>query len=247
MEKIDTNKCSPFVRYKIRAARKDAGLTLVQLGRRIGISNQALSAIERGKANPSRQTLISLAQLFKSNFGEKWLSPYAGIPPETTNPFNWAEIFLGMTVEEFWEAQKAGELPRPVLTADREKTIHVPVHYQITDGVTLSPADKNRYATVLRSMIPSLVKAQAVLVLEKPIRDALVAPGDVIILTECSEKVDDRVVLALVNNSVIIRRWSTKGRKVILSPLEQDYGTITVSRKEVVCVGEVTGLLRFFK
>lgn len=251
MGKTDTDRCPPYVGYRIRGARITAGLTLAQLGQRIGISNQALSAIERGKSKPSRQTLISLAQLFKSNFGAEWLSPYAGIPQreKTQNPYSpstWAETYLGMTIEEFWEIQKARELPRPVLVAD-EKTIHVPVLYQITDGVTLSPADENRYATVLRGMLPSLVKSLAVLVLEKPIRDALVAPGDVLILTECSEKVDDRVVLALVNNSVIIRRWSAKGRKIILSPLDQDYEPITVSRKEVECVGVVTGLLRFFK
>jgi transcriptional regulator with XRE-family HTH domain len=246
------NNSSPFVGQKIKVARKIRGLSLTQVGDLIGITNQALSAIERGKANPSRQTLISLAQLFKSNLGEEWLSPYAGIPQreKTQNPYSpstWAETYLGMTIEEFWEIETARDLPRPVLIADWEKTTHVPIHYQITDGVTLSPADEKMYATVSRSMIPSLVKARAVLVLEKPILDALVTPGDVLILTECSEKVDDRVVLALVNHSVMIRRWSAEGRKIILSPLYQDYGTITVSRKEVKCVGEVTGLLRYFK
>src|SRR5437588_208901 len=72
-----TRKGSPFVNLQIRAARKSSGLTLDELGQQIGVSAQALSAIELGKANPSRQTLINLARVLENDFGEAWLKKYA--------------------------------------------------------------------------------------------------------------------------------------------------------------------------
>src|SRR5437764_13732109 len=59
---------------KIRAARKALNLTLEELGKRIGVTNQALSAIEREEKNPSRQTLMNLARVLKTDFGERWLA-----------------------------------------------------------------------------------------------------------------------------------------------------------------------------
>src|SRR4051794_22936561 len=66
----------PAIGQRIKAARRNADLTLAEVSKRIGISNQALSAIERGKKNPSKQTLMSLARMFVNDFGEVWLSDY---------------------------------------------------------------------------------------------------------------------------------------------------------------------------
>src|SRR4051812_42319563 len=63
----------PSLGQRIRAARKAEHITLVELSKRIGVSNQALSAIERGEKNPSRQTLINLSKELGDFFGIEWL------------------------------------------------------------------------------------------------------------------------------------------------------------------------------
>lgn len=63
---------------RIRTIRKDAGLTLVSFGERIGITNQSLSAIETGKSNPSAQTILLVCREF--NVNEDWLRTGEGEP-----------------------------------------------------------------------------------------------------------------------------------------------------------------------
>lgn len=242
---MSKNNSSPSVGRRIRAARKAASLTLEELGKQIGVSNQALSAIERGIANPSKQTLVSLAKLFKDDLDQPWLRRYVveSRQPDSRETIASAELLWGMTIEEFWERRKAAELPRPVLIAT-ETAVNVPVHYQISNGDTLSPADEKMYVTALRSMVPSLINARAVLVLDEPIRNAFIGPGDALILTECPQNVTGRIVLALLDNGVMIGRVSSKGSKITLSPLDLNCDSVTVSRRAVEFIGEVTGLVR---
>lgn len=63
---------------RIRWLRNQRGLTLVKFGSRIGITNPSLSAIETGKSNPSKQTIMMICQ----NFGvsEVWLREGVGEP-----------------------------------------------------------------------------------------------------------------------------------------------------------------------
>ena len=68
----DSTKLPPLG-PQIRAARRDKNLTLVELSALIGISNQALSDIERGKKNPSKQTLMNLSRELRDGFGIEWL------------------------------------------------------------------------------------------------------------------------------------------------------------------------------
>lgn len=63
---------------RIRIVRKEAGLTLVSFGERIGITNQSLSAIENGKSNPSAQTILLICREFGVN--EIWLRTGVGEP-----------------------------------------------------------------------------------------------------------------------------------------------------------------------
>jgi transcriptional regulator with XRE-family HTH domain len=62
---------------RIKFIRKQRGLTLKQLGERIGRTYTALSKIENGINQPEKATLIALAKELKSSFGEKWLKEFA--------------------------------------------------------------------------------------------------------------------------------------------------------------------------
>jgi SOS-response transcriptional repressor LexA len=60
---------------RIKAARQRAGLSLIELGRRVGgISNPSLSNIETGVTKqPHRHTLMGLGRELKDDFGLQWL------------------------------------------------------------------------------------------------------------------------------------------------------------------------------
>lgn len=60
----------------IKARRKERGFTLKELGEIVGLTHAALSKIENGKSEPSKQTLISLAKGLNDNFGELWLDEH---------------------------------------------------------------------------------------------------------------------------------------------------------------------------
>ena len=61
---------------RIQAARKAKGLTLKQLGDIIGISESAVSNIERGRNKPSGSTLILLCE--KLGINREWLETGEG-------------------------------------------------------------------------------------------------------------------------------------------------------------------------
>jgi len=61
IERLDTEALMVTVGGQVRVLRKMRGLTLEETGRRSGISTGLLSQIERGRANPSFNTLAQLA------------------------------------------------------------------------------------------------------------------------------------------------------------------------------------------
>ena len=56
---------------RIKLVRKNAGLTLEKFGERIGITAPSCSNIEKGKNNPSEQTILFICREF--NVSEHWL------------------------------------------------------------------------------------------------------------------------------------------------------------------------------
>jgi len=60
-ERVDTEALMVTVGSQVRVLRKMHGLTLEETGQRSGISTGLLSQIERGRANPSFNTLAQLA------------------------------------------------------------------------------------------------------------------------------------------------------------------------------------------
>lgn len=90
---------------RIKAVRKDRGLTLDEFGARIGVKKSALSQIENGKTNPSDQTRRSICREFGVN--EEWLRTGEGEPYEeqTRNTALEAELrgFFRNEPDEFRE------------------------------------------------------------------------------------------------------------------------------------------------
>lgn len=56
---------------RVRFIRKDAGLTQAEFGQRIGITFSSVSLIEKGKNNPSEQTIRAICSEFSIN--RDWL------------------------------------------------------------------------------------------------------------------------------------------------------------------------------
>ena len=59
------------VKDRIRAIRKEAGMTQEQFGEKIGVTKMAVTYYESGKRTPQASTLKLIAQQFKAN--ETWL------------------------------------------------------------------------------------------------------------------------------------------------------------------------------
>jgi SOS-response transcriptional repressor LexA len=250
-------KGSPSVGQKIRNARQSTGLTLEDVGQQIGISAQALSAIERGSANPSKQTLISLARVLENDFGELWLNSYEAGPRKLTNSqplsktleeresprpldsYSWDELILQWAME----AQEAANLPQPVKLFN-QKSARMPIHYEIIDGNIFTSYEGDDKVGVPYSLIPSIEDARCIRIKGCPIRDAFICPGDILVLREVSIPEEGKVVLALVDKKIVIRRWELTGRKVKLIAFDHDYEPLIVPRRKVEFVGELMGVLR---
>jgi transcriptional regulator with XRE-family HTH domain len=238
-------KSSPSVGQRIKAARKAKGLTLTQLGELIGITNQALSAIERGKARPSRQTLKSLSRVLNENLDgrptiklrePRYASPESGFVPRLPD----YEEEMYRRAEEAFEASR---MPKPVRRAMVE-VVYVPIHYEILNGDTLNPYDGLDRVLAPAHMVPVLKHARAARVVGASSHEVLAEHGDIIILTECSDPLDGKVVLVETNGKVFLRRLVTSGRKVKLDTLDQKHEPVELPSKNIKCVGEVTGMLK---
>ena len=82
------------VGQRIKACRKEAGLTLKQLSERVGISVSFLSDIENGRSNPSLERLESMAD--KLGTSVSWLMGEDGAAGEVSvkyQPGEWIETF----------------------------------------------------------------------------------------------------------------------------------------------------------
>ena len=71
---------------RIKELRKALGMTLSDFGKKIGISNQAVSSMENGKSNPSEQTIRAIIREFDVN--DVWLRTGVG---EMKRPMTWQQ------------------------------------------------------------------------------------------------------------------------------------------------------------
>lgn len=235
---------------KVRAARKAANLTLEELGKKIGITNQALSAIERGEKNPSKQTLMNLARVLKTGFGERWLTDYLStheaefqlvpLNKKSLDKENLVNLF-----KEFLDYQYgAGQVE--VVEDYQEKSISVPIMYELDQHGLTEIENASETIFVPPHMVPPGKGAIAALIRDWVINEAFIGSGDIVVIIEREGTPVGKTILAYVNDMLMIRRCSKKGRNVVLSSLVEGYEPIETTLKQFVFMAEITGLLRFY-
>lgn len=57
---------------RIRILRKELGLSQEEFGKRVGVSNTAISKLEKGERNITEQMILSICRVFRVNYF--WLS-----------------------------------------------------------------------------------------------------------------------------------------------------------------------------
>ena len=77
---------------RMKQIRKEKGLTLDRFGESIGIKKSALSQFERGTANPSNQTILSICREY--HICEEWLRTGEGPMRQTDSSDNELDAFL---------------------------------------------------------------------------------------------------------------------------------------------------------
>lgn len=248
---MPTSELSPPIGQRIRIVRKKRGLTLVQLSDRIGISNQALSDIERGKKNPSKQTLMNLARELESGFGIAWLKEQVVQRREEFSKNFDAGMSRGEKGQikevfeqflDFYYGPKANivyqsDLKRGAVNIPLMGVIDAAGHYQADED--------NELVTVPAGMARANMTMRALKVLGESLYDALVAPGDIVIVAGDYDLEDDKLVLVEVNGNVLLRRLSVGSNHVILHAVSKGYESIRVPLNKIKCLGVITGVIRF--
>jgi len=235
---------------KIRAARKALNLTLEELGKRIGITNQALSAIERGEKNPSRQTLMNLARVLKTDFGERWLADYlsedqAEIQIVSLNDKRLYKDEMVNLFKQFLDHQYGvGQLD--VVEDYQQKSVSVPIMFDLSRHGISELDDPSETILVPPHMVPPNKGAVAALVKDWVVNDAFIGPGDIVIIIAAEGTPIGKTIFALVNDSYVIRRCVKKGRSVALVSLVDGFEPIETKLKQVLFMAEITGLIRFY-
>ncbi|MGB7923488.1 MAG: S24 family peptidase [Pyrinomonadaceae bacterium] len=242
----------PILGQRIRAARKDEHLTLVELSKRIGISNQALSAIERGEKNPSKQTLINLSRELKDRFGVSWLEDQHEEKLERSR-VTWDERFRQGDKETLREAFnefldfKFGAIPLSEVKSIVEGIRFIPVIARITSAQLIEEiADYDNFLIPARMTRPGK-RTYCVLIESQSMGDALVSRGDIVVANEDTNVFDGKVAIVEIKGQISIRRLLVKGKKVTMIPFNSDYEPIKLPVNKIICLGEVTGVLRFIE
>jgi SOS-response transcriptional repressor LexA len=245
----DSKKLPP-VGLKIRAARRDKNLTLVQLSGSIGISNQALSDIERGKKNPSKQTLMNLSRELRDGFGIEWLELLEGR----------RRMEVGDHLKKHWTRNEKQNLKSlfdrfldfefPVektntATVDEvaEGTVTIPIYGSITATGRHRP-QKEKETLLIPSQIAKPGVNYALRVEGEILRDALIGSGDLIVLNENTRELEGKFGAVYLDEKIILRRISIKNNKARLIPANKDYRPESIPLDKLNCFGIVTGVLR---
>jgi len=242
----------PILGQRIRAARKAEHITLVELSKRIGVSNQALSAIERGEKNPSKQTLINLSRELGDRFGVKWLEDQHEEKSEKSR-VTWEERFRQDDKETLREAFnefldfKFGSIPPSEVKARVQGIRSIPLIARITVAQVIEETTYEDYFLVPARMTRPDKRTYCVLIEDQSMCEALVGRGDIIVANEDTSLFDGKLAIVEIKGKISIRSLLVKGQKVTLIPINSDYKPIKLPASKVNCLGEVTGLLRFIE
>lgn len=246
------NTLQPILGQRIRDARKEEHLTLVELSKRIGISNQALSAIERGEKNPSKQTLINLSRELHDRFGVSWLEDQHEEKRERSK-VAWDERFRQGDKETLREAFndfldfKFGAIQPSEVKSIVQGIRSIPLIARITGAQIIEEITDDENFLVPARMTRPGKRAYCVLIESQSMYDALVGRGDIVVANEDTNVFDGKVAIVEIKGKISIRSLLVKGQKVTLLPINSDYKPIKLPANKVICLGEVTGLLRFIE
>ncbi|HEV2883097.1 MAG TPA: LexA family transcriptional regulator [Pyrinomonadaceae bacterium] len=236
---------------RIKAARKSADYTLVELSQQIGISNQALSSIERGQKNPSKQTLMNLARVLHNSFGIDWLEKSN---EETTQRH---EIFFNelnrQSTKDEWQKAfnefldfKFGT--DSIAIKDFVEGVRViPLKARIKSGLAVEDLNLEEKILIPARMTRPGRYTFGVIVQDDSLREELVGPGDVLIANDDIAITDGKFAIIELKGKVYLRRLSLKRRSATLLSPGADNEPLKVPLNQLICLGEVTGLLRFIE
>jgi repressor LexA len=240
----------PALGKQIREARRYKNLTLVQLSGSIGISNQALSDIERGKKNPSKQTLMNLSRELEDGFEIEWLELLKGR----------RRIEVGDSLGKRWKRNEKENLKAlfdrfldfefPVEETNTSNvdevaggTITIPIHGSITAAGQHRP-QKEKETLLIPSRIAKPGVNYALRVEGEILRDALIGSGDLIVLNENTQELEGKFGAVYLDEKILLRRISIKNNKARLIPANKDYDAESIPLDKLNCFGIVTGVLR---
>jgi SOS-response transcriptional repressor LexA len=235
---------------QIRAARREKDLTLVQLSELIGISNQALSDIERGKKNPSKQTLMNLSRELSNGFGIEWLELLRGrrsVEVEHSLKKHWTrneKQNLKKLFDRFLDFEFPVEDTNQISVAEASRsTVIIPIHGSITATGGHRPQEKKE-TLLIPSQIAKPGVNYALRVEGDNLRDALIGSGDLIVINENTQDVDGKFAAVYLDEKILLRRISIKNNKARLIPANKDYRPESIPLDKLNCFGIVTGVLR---
>src|ERR687896_1833264 len=77
-ERMSLNEAASCLGARVRALRRERGMTLKALGRKAGLSHPFLSQLERGLARPSVGSVQRIARAFGVPVGLLWSAPARG-------------------------------------------------------------------------------------------------------------------------------------------------------------------------
>lgn len=209
----------------LRAARKEAGLRQEDLARVVGVTQGALSQFEKGKNAPSNGTYQAIRKELLKILGESRLNYYL--------PRNFAQPQEGVRLTT---AKKGGG--------------EIKVLGRVAAGKPIQPFELKESITVPARMVSHSRKTFALQVQGDSMTGFGIFHGDIIILHEQLEPLNNHIVVAQVGDyEYTLKVWERQGEKVILRPANTDFDEIiiTLGKDAVKCIGEYAGLIRFAK
>jgi repressor LexA len=80
-------------------------------------------------------------------------------------------------------------------------------------------------------------------------KNAGILDGDIVMVRKQNVAQKGEIVVALLNGEATVKRFSTRGKQVLLKPENDDFETITINKRtgEFRILGKVVGLLRRIK
>lgn len=210
----------------LKAARKEAGLRQEDLAELVGVSQGALSQFEKGRNAPSRETFQEIRKQLLKHLGETRLNYYL--------PRSYGEAVDAST--QRFTVRKGGA--------------EIKVLGRVAAGKPIQPFEMQEAVTVPAQMVARGRETFALQVQGDSMTGFGIFHGDIIILHEHIEPLNNQIVVAQVGEfDYTLKVWERQGSKVILKPANPDFDeiVITLGKDEVKCVGEYAGLIRFAK